>query len=144
VCGVRRGGRSGPHTSHVSLALSPLSDRTLPLSVQSVGGWVLLDKFVRLHFISTSAVVHRRESRTYFAQRMFRILSLLAAAPAVYALYSVHYIAGNDQPQLVGKQKYLTRSPEPVQVADIYSRMSGMSPLLHEGFVCVLLSIILP
>ena len=64
---------------------------------------------------------------------MFRVLSLFVAAPAVYALYSVHYIAGSDQPQLVGKQKYLTQSPEPVQVADIYSRMSGMSPLLHEG-----------
>ncbi len=59
--------------------------------------------------------------------------ALFLALP-VSALYSVHYVAGSEHPQLVGKQGFFNNAPEPMHVADMYARLSGYSPLLSEGF----------
>ncbi len=66
---------------------------------------------------------------------MFRCLNFLLLSQSVVGLYSVHYIASEEQPQFTGKQSFFAKAPDAIHVADMYARMSGLPPLLREGFL---------
>lgn len=47
--------------------------------------------------------------------------------------FSVAYLAGSDHPQLVNAETVFQATPTAIQLADIYTRISGISPILAEG-----------
>lgn len=60
---------------------------------------------------------------------------LLLIIPTISALYSIHYYAPSEHAGVVGEEVEFSRTPSALQVADIYARLVGHAPLLHEGFV---------
>lgn len=56
----------------------------------------------------------------------------LLLLPTVAALYSIHYSAKNNHPEVIGQARFAS-TPSATQVADIYARVSGNGPLLSEG-----------
>jgi hypothetical protein len=65
---------------------------------------------------------------------MIRVLALLLPV-AVSANYAIHYSSTNLHPQVVrnGDEVKFAKPPSAEHVADIYARLSGLPPLLHEG-----------
>ena len=49
------------------------------------------------------------------------------------AFYSVNYIASSNHPQVVGQVGSFKNAPDADHVADIYTRLGGLNPLLREG-----------
>lgn len=57
----------------------------------------------------------------------------LSAVRAGQAGFSVSYFAHAEHPQVVNADFVSSSQPSAVQIADIYNRLSGFSPLLVEG-----------
>ncbi len=52
----------------------------------------------------------------------------------VNALYSISYYSqSGDEHSIVNAGLMLNHVPDPQQVADLYARLSGLSPILSEG-----------
>jgi hypothetical protein len=64
----------------------------------------------------------------------------VALLPAVSAVFSLHYVAKSHHPAVVGEEAKFLHAPNALQVADIYSRVSGLAPLLREGLFCYMFS----
>jgi hypothetical protein len=76
---------------------------------------------------------------------MSRLVSLifLLQATANHAFFSINYSAEENHPALMTSPVVFKEAPNAEQVADIYARLSGISPLLSEGyFITVLLSLV--
>lgn len=70
---------------------------------------------------------------------VYSIVNLFLLFPAlISAKYSVHYVKGVGNPKLIGERAEFTASPSAEHVADIYTRLSGLAPILREGsYGCV-------
>jgi len=67
---------------------------------------------------------------------LFAVL-LLAICLSATAQYSVHYFADASHPQVVNAGASFSEMPTANQIADLYSRLGGLPPLLFEGDVNV-------
>lgn len=67
------------------------------------------------------------------------ILAILGACS--YAnTFSVNYLAGSEHPQLVNADTVIKVSPSALHIADLYARLSGISPILSEGTIKITLN----
>jgi hypothetical protein len=57
----------------------------------------------------------------------------LLLLPIIEATYSIHYYAGISESKIVNTDSTFVASPDAIHVADIYARISGLTPLLSEG-----------
>lgn len=64
---------------------------------------------------------------------MNQLFVLLLLPFAVQAFYSINFAADKDASGVKGGKSTFISPPMPEHVADIYARMSGYNPLLHEG-----------
>jgi hypothetical protein len=64
---------------------------------------------------------------------MFSVKFLFLIFPTISALYSIHYYAPSEHAGVVGDEVEFSRTPTAMQVADIFARVAGRAPLLHEG-----------
>lgn len=62
-------------------------------------------------------------------------VALLALLPVVYSFYSINYIAGDESSKIKNDNQIFIQSPSALHVADIYTRLSGLTPLLYEDSV---------
>ena len=60
-------------------------------------------------------------------------LCFFAHTATIEAFYSVNYIASSNHPQVVGQVNFFKIAPDADHVADIYTRLADISPLLREG-----------
>jgi hypothetical protein len=61
----------------------------------------------------------------------------LLQATANNAFFSINYSAEENHPALMTSPVVFKEAPNAEQVADIYARLSGISPLLSEGCLIV-------
>jgi hypothetical protein len=52
----------------------------------------------------------------------------------VNAFFSINYSADESHPALMTLPGVFMEAPTPEHVADIYTRLSGLPPILREGF----------
>lgn len=69
-----------------------------------------------------------------YQKTMFRSALFALLASPVAALYSVHFMPGAGHSNVVRKPGVFATAPDAAQVADIYARLAGIAPVLHEGF----------
>jgi hypothetical protein len=53
------------------------------------------------------------------------------------AFFSINYSADENHPALMTSSSVFKEAPNAVHIADIYSRLSGLPPLLNEGIQCL-------
>lgn len=63
---------------------------------------------------------------------MFRVVVFFLLAVPATALYSVHFIPGSENNNILGKHGYFVEAPDATHIADIYARLAGAGPILHE------------
>jgi len=63
----------------------------------------------------------------------FQIILFLALVMACESHFSLGYLHASDKSPLVNAGLEMSATPDAAHVADLYARMSGMSPLLSSG-----------
>lgn len=61
------------------------------------------------------------------------LVMLQCAIAAGSGAYSVNYYAQDGHPGVVNGNFIVHSAPSALHIADIYTRLSGLQPILHEG-----------
>jgi hypothetical protein len=61
------------------------------------------------------------------------VLLLACSVSARGDAFTMTYFGGKEQAHVVNGHMVSTSAPTAVQIADLYARLSGNAPILHEG-----------